>query len=118
MVSIDIKEPASYQNVEVIRKLFRKKHYNSVEISMNYGVNIGLPMEDDVENWPFYARIVDGNDTYVVRIYSLTLGYQGTGPKNFAEILDHFGIEYDEEDIFTKKSMNPYGFIILRYNMY
>ena len=115
MVYIEIKKTASYQNLLEIKQFFRGVNFTSVEITMDYDCSIGLPNEDDKERWPFKARLVGKDDIYEVRIYSLSVGYGGTGPHDFADILDFFKVPYKEDDIFTKEKMGSDGFIHLRY---
>lgn len=115
MVFIEIKKAASYHNLSEIKHIFRGMNFTSVEITMDYDCSNGLPNEEDKEKWPFKARLVGTDDIYDVRIYSLSVGYAGTGPHNFAEILDFFKVRYDQDDIFTKQRMLPDGFIHLKF---
>ena len=118
MISIDINKAASYQNLDILKRLFRKDKWMSVEIQMDYNAQEGLPSEENAKHWPFKAWVVEDGETYAIRIYSLTVGYGGTGPHDFASILDFFDLPYEEDDIFTKRRMSEDGFIHLKYSRY
>ncbi len=114
MIKIDIMEVASYNNLDALKKVWKGswvlKH---VAIKYNTG---GFPNEDP-ETWPFKATFAEGRDEIVVRIYSLAVGYGGTGPRNLIEILDWLNVKYHEDDIITKKRMDNDGWIRLNYPM-
>lgn len=117
MIKIDINKSASYDNLPVLKKIFRGVKFRSVAVVMNYNCYNGLPREEDVEKWPFKATLIDDEgETYEVRILSLTAGYGGTGPHDFASILEFFGVPYWGEDIFTKAKMKPNGEIHLEFS--
>lgn len=118
MVSINIKKAVSSDNLKELESLFRGKTWKSVQIKMDYNLQKGLPDEEQVEAWPFKALLVDEDEMYEVRIYSLTVGYGGTGPHDFKAILDFFQVPYGENAIFTDAKMGPDGFIRLRYTKF
>ena len=116
MTEIYINNHSSDENLTTLKELFRDKKWTSVEIEMIYNPEKGLTWEEDKENWPFYARLVDvDGKIYVVRIYTLTVGYGGSGPHDFASILDFFHIRYYPNEVFTKLRMDENGFIHLKY---
>lgn len=116
MIKININEDASYDNLPVLKEILRKHDWDLKYVSMVYNLSKGLPNVDSPESWPFSA-VFDGHGKEVmIRIRTLTVGYGGTGPHDFASILHFLGIQYDEEEIFTKKCMDKDGYIRLHYS--
>ena len=98
MLKININEAASYDNLPVLKEILRKHDWRLKYISMIYSPSKGLPSSENPDEWPFLA-VFDGGDKEVqIHIYTLTLGYGGTGPHDFASILDYFGVAYDEDE--------------------
>lgn len=116
MVYVNIIKNASYENLDLIRRFFRGVNFKSVEITMEYDCQRGLPDEKDTKKWPFKAYLVGEKEIYDVQIYNLSVGYGGTGPHDFADILNFFKVPFDEEDVFTKRRMGHDGVIRLKFS--
>lgn len=114
MININIFEAASYTNISALKAVM---HDNWIlkEVRIDYNTLTGIPLENMPEKFPFKAIFYSGDLKIEVRICSLTAGYPGTGPHDLAKILDFLGIQYDKEDIFTKKKRGEDGFIRLTY---
>ena len=115
MKTITILKWASFENLPDFKKLCQKHLWTLKEVTMNYNPSDGLPFRESIENWPFRAVFEENGELIEVRIFSLTVGYRGAGPKDFISILDYLGVSYDENDIYTKRRMGPDGFIRLHY---
>ncbi len=114
MIRIDIKEAASYNNLEALKKVWHDSwKLQSVEIDWD---TWNLPDDRNPETWPVKAYFTDERDEIIVRIYSLAIGYGGTGPHDLISILKWLGVRYSEEDILTKRLMGDDGRIHIRYD--
>ena len=66
--------------------------------------------------YPFVANLrVDGEKTQVI-ISSISVGFEGPGPREVAKALDFLGVKYSREDILTCKKRDDSGFIHLVYS--
>ena len=114
MVRIDIKEGASYNNLDTLKKFWHDSWIlQRVEIGWN---THRLPDDRNPETWPLKATFLDGRDEIIVRIYSLAVGYEGTGPHDLITILRWLGVRCSEQDILTKRLMGDDGRIHIRYD--
>lgn len=114
MVRIDIKEGASYNNLDTLKKFWHDSWIlQRVEIGWN---THRLPDDRNPETWPLKATFLDGRDEIIVRIYSLAVGYEGTGPHDLITILRWLGVRCSEQDILTKRLMGADGWIHIRYD--
>ena len=115
MYTKNIFKASSYENLPALKQYMRK-NWKLHELFIEYNPRKGLPPEDNVEDWPFEAIFTDefGYPTRV-RLFSLTCGYGGEGPRDLLEILKFLGIKYDEDDILTTKKMGADGYIRLCY---
>lgn len=115
MIKIDINEAGSYYNLEALKKVWHESwKLQNVEVNWN---TKELPDDRKPETWPFKAIFSDGRDEIIVRIFSLSVGYGGTGPHDLASILEWLGVRYYEDDIFTKRAIGNDGWIRLGYDM-
>ena len=65
--------------------------------------------------YPFVANLrVDGEKTQVI-ISSISVGFEGPGPREVAKALDFLGIEYTRDDIFSDTQRDDSGSICLEY---
>ena len=117
MITINIKEDASYNNLPVLKEILRGRDWKLKEITILYNPARGLPQEECPDKWPFKATFDANDEKLVIRVHSLTVGYRGTGPHDFASILDFFGIKYNEDHIYTKRLMDYDGYIRLCYQV-
>ena len=117
MITIQINSSASYDNLPVLKEMLQESNWKLKSISMVYNPAKGLPSMDAPEQWPFLATFDSSGREVLIRIYTLTVGYSGTGPHDFASILDFFGIQYEEDDIYTKRLIDNDGYIRLHYWM-
>ena len=116
MIEINIKEPCSYYNLEALKKVLNEDwKLNNVAIEWN---TRELPDDRNPDTWPFKATFFNGRYEICVRIYSLAVGYGGSGPHDLDEILDFLGVKYNEKDIFTKRAEGNDGWIRLSYSMF
>jgi hypothetical protein len=86
------------------------------EVRMDYNTR-KLPDWNNIETYPVTLVFDDNGCKFEIKIISLSVGYGGSGPTDFAEMLNFFGISYDESDIFTKRRMGDDGWIRLRYTV-
>ena len=116
MIKINIEEPASYMNLRALEEIV-KDEWELKNISISYNPSKGLPEKGDYEKYPFKAVLVteDKQEFVIIRIWSLTVGYGGSGPHDTASILEFFGMPYIEEDIYTKRREDRNGNISLNY---
>lgn len=115
MIKITINEATSYANLPALKELCRKHNWKLKELNMTYNPSKGLPLNEDVDHWPFKAIFEENDLLYEVSIFTLTVGYSGTGPDDFASILDFLEVPYEEDDIYTKRLRDADGFIRLHY---
>lgn len=116
MIEIFIDNASSYQNLRTLKELLGGEKWKTVQIEMTYNPEKGLPIKEEKENWPFKANLVsEVGECYCIHIYTLTVGYNGSGPHDFADILDYFRIEYYHGHIFTKIMQDTDGYIRLHY---
>lgn len=114
MIRIDIKEAASYNNLEALKKVWHDSwRLQSVEIDWD---THSLPDDRNPETWPLKATFLDERTEIIVRIYSLAVGYGGTGPHDLVSILKWMGVRCSEEDILTKRLMGDDGWIRIKYD--
>ena len=115
MINISIKEKASNQNLPTLRGILDGRNWNLKKVSITYNPSRGLPNPFLVDKWPFKAIFeIDGKEV-VIWIYSLTVGYGGSGPHDLASILDFLGVAYTDEEVFTTRHMDYDGYIRLNY---
>lgn len=115
MIKIDIMEDASYYNLEALKRVW-KDSWVLKSVDIKYDTK-GFPEEEKPETWPFKATFMEEQDEIVVRIFSLSVGYCGTGPYDLIAILDWLNVKYHENDIITKRRMDNDGWIRLNYSM-
>ncbi len=110
-IKIEINESSSFKNLPILERLVLDT-WRLESLSMKYNPSLGLPSQESKE-YPCKLVFNDStiNSKIEVRIWSLTLGYGGTGPGDFCSILNFLGVDYDEDDIFTKKNLDNDGYI-------
>lgn len=114
MKMIAINCSSSDQNIKVLQEIIRKE-WILKEVTMCYNPSIGLPVDCSPNDYPFKAVFGTAKGEIVVAIYTLTVGYGGSGPFDFARILDFLEVQYDENDIFSKRREDIDGYIRLKY---
>ena len=112
MKIIDILKGGSDQNLPEIIRITKGMTLRRVQ--MKYDIN-HLPNENKPEEWPVKMIFQDGNEKVGIRVLSYSAGYGGQGPRDFTDLLKHYGISYNEDDIYTKKLAGPDGIIKLSY---
>lgn len=115
MKTIALVTSASYDVLDALREIL-KDTWVLEEVRMDYDI-YHLPDDWNLNTYPVTLVFNDsktGRKTKV-KIFALSVGYGGTGPRNFAELLDFFGIKYEENDIYTKRCVEKDGFIHLKY---
>lgn len=115
MMEININEAGSYYNLPALKKVWNES-WKVEEISIEFDTN-SFPNEKQPDTWPFKAILSDDNDKIIIRIFSLSVGYAGTGPHDLANILDWLKVKYNEDEIFTKIKMGEDGWIRLKYHV-
>lgn len=114
MEIIPLKTYTSYEVLPQVQRLENENNWNFKEIHMEYNTRF-LPDYDSVETYPVTIVFEKNNKEYAVKIPSLSVGYKGSGPTDFEELLKHFGIKYEKADIITKQKMGNDYFIRLHY---
>lgn len=115
MTKILINEPGSYLNLPKLKEICKQHNWTLKEVSINYDTVCGLPFEEETDKWPFKAIFEESGLLYKVCILTLAVGYSGAGPTDLASILDFLNVQYDEKDIYTKRSKGEDDFIRLQY---
>ena len=110
---IDIMKGASYQNLDEIKRLTEGMKIRRIKI--HYNPNIGLPREDEPTKWPVKMIFDNGHEKVGVRVWAYTVGYGGSGPTDFEQLLKYYNIDYNERDIFSKCQQKEDGYITLSY---
>lgn len=113
MATIALKLDATYYVLPELQKLMRE-NWSLKEIHMDCNYN-RFPDEWNIKTYPLTFVFVEDGQEIKVRVLPMAVGYGGTGPCDFAEILDFFEIPYEEEDIFTKRKMDSDRHIRLHY---
>ena len=109
---IDILKGGSDQNLAEIIRLTEGMSLRRITMTWD---TCHLPNEDKPEKWPVKMIFQDGNEKVGIRVMTYSAGYGGQGPRDFSDLLNHYGIEYNEDDLFTKKLAGPDGIIRLSY---
>lgn len=113
MIKIDIKEEGNYFNLDALKKVWHENwKLQYVEVNWN---SIEHPDCRKPETWPFKALFSEGGDEITVRIFSVSVGNDGTGPRDLASILGWLGVRYNADDIFTPRAKGEDGWIHLTY---
>lgn len=113
MTTLALRTAASYDVLPALRRMI-KDNWVLKEVRMDYNTR-RLPDWDNVETYPVTLTFEENGKCFDVKVVALSVGYGGAGPTNFSEVLDYFGITYDEDEIFTKTKMGEDGWIRLRY---
>ncbi len=114
-MEIIIKENVSYKNLPILKKIHRDD-WTLKEVNITYSPSKGLPSENDTDKYPVKIFFEDKEgEIIVVKIFTLTAGYSGSGPSDLAELLDWLKVKYQEDEIFTKKCVGEDGYIRLNY---
>ena len=117
MINIFIQENVSYNNLDALKEILRGRNWKLKDVSIIYNPARGLSNPYFIDKWPFKANFdIDGKEV-AIWIYTLTVGYGGTGPHDLASILNFLGVSYADEEIFTKRKMDYDGYIRLKYTM-
>ena len=114
MIKIDIMEGASYNNLDALKKVWHHS-WKLQKVEINWNLRYDTVDAKNSETWPFKALFSEGQDEIVVRIYSLTAGYGGSGPHDLMSILNWLGVKYYEKDILTERMLEEDGWIHLVY---
>ena len=114
MKIIDILRGGSDQNLPEIIRLTEGMTLR--RITMTWDIR-HLPDDDKPEKWPVKMIFQNGSEKVGVRVMTYSAGYGGQGPHDFVNMLKHFGINYNEDDIFTKKLADENGIIKLSYTV-
>ena len=113
METIALKTYTSYEVLSDLRKIM-KDSWILQEVRMDYDTR-NLPEECIIDSYPVTLIFEEFEKKFAVKILSLSVGYGGSGPHDFSKLLEFFDIQYNEEDIFTKRSMEKDGHIRLVY---
>ena len=118
MREFTIHNATSYSNLPEIKSRLELEPMTLREIIVRYNPSKGLPPEEEIDQWPVKMIFLDSQGKFVIfRIWSLNVGYRGTGPSDFEELLKFFNIKYDPDDIYTKQRADDTGYIYLQYNV-
>ena len=104
----------SYEVLPKVQRLVNETNWKFKEIDINYNTRF-FPNYYDVETYPVSIIFERNNEQYAVKIASLSAGYKGPGPTDLVNLLNYFGLEFNEDDIFTKHKMGNDYFIRLHY---
>lgn len=116
MREYSIFNPQSEKNLHDLKIRLEAETLTLREISIRYNPSIGLPAENEIDEWPVKLVFIDQQGKFVIiRFWSLTVGYGGTGPSCLEEILKYLKVDYKPDDIFTKQQEDEHGFINLHY---
>lgn len=113
METIALRTFFSYDILPNLRKIM-KDSWKLKEIQVNYDTKY-LPDYWNINSYPITLIFNELDKKFEVKIFALSLGYEGVGPTNFSKLLEYFDISYEKEDIFTNRCMDVYGHIRLRY---
>ena len=115
MINIFIQETTTYSNLSALKEILRDRNWELKDVSILYNPARGLPNPSHTDKWPFKANFNINGKEVSIRIFTLTVGYDGTGPHDLASILDFLGVNYTDEEIYTKSQMDYDGYIRLHY---
>ena len=101
MKIFDILKGGSDQNLPEIIRLTEGMTLR--RITMTWDTN-HLPNEDTPEKWPVKMIFQNGSEKIGIRVLSFSAGYGGQGPRDFTDLLKHYGIKYDEDDIYIPRN--------------
>lgn len=111
---IDIYLETSYDSAAIFKKI--TEGWACVSVDIDYDIDgIGAPFGSPSNCWPFKAVCVTPTTELEVRIFSFAIGYTGTGPNDAIDILTHLGVDFDRDDICTKRRKDSDGHIRLHY---
>lgn len=113
METIALKTYTSYDVLSDLRKMM-KDSWSLKEVRMDYNTRM-LPEDWNIDSYPVTLIFEEFERKFAVKILSLSVGYGGSGPADFAALLDYFDIPYNEADIYTKKCMEADYHIRLNY---
>ena len=105
MIHFNIFNSCSSDNLPELKELLEPyPGYALQEVKIEYNPSNGLPDQGKNWLWPFkaYFRSPIGT-TLLVRIFSLTAGYHGSGPADLIQILRYLNVDFDESDILDTK---------------
>ena len=95
---------ASYSEMaEVSVYALLKGGFSAQKARISYEAANGLPLKKDVDNYPLILEGTISSLPVAIHVYSVTAGYNGSGPNAMARILEAAGFTFDESDILTKK---------------
>ena len=113
MLTLGLFTPASYDVLPALRRIW-KDSWKLTEVRVDYDTQ-HLPDGYDFNSYPVTLVVDDRGHKFEIKILSLSVGYGGAGPTDLTEVLNHFGVNFLEDDIFTKRKMDKDGWIRLRY---
>ena len=114
MQIIALKTYTSYEVLPKVQRLVNENNWKFKEIFITYNTRF-LPNYDDVETYPVTIIFEKNGEQYAVKIPSLSVGYNGSGPTDLLELLSYFELEFEKNDITTKQKMGNDYFIRLHY---
>lgn len=84
---------------------------------ISYNVEVGMCDPALVDFYPLIMEGILDNSRVSIHVYSVTAGYNGTGPNTMVAILKAAGFNFEELDILTKRCANSAGQITLTYKL-
>ena len=112
-ITISIRTSGSADAVRMFKSIINER-WKLKEVRMDYNT-LCLPDYDYPDSYPVTVIFSDNNRPFEIKIAALSAGYGGTGPMYFERLLSFLGIEYDEDDFYTKRRIDEEGYIRLRY---
>lgn len=118
MKEITIFNTLSSKNLPELKQYLAAGTLKLREVSIRYNPDKGLPDEKEIDSWPVKLIFLDEKGKFVIiRIWSLTAGYGGSGPTDLEEMLNYLKVKHNPRDIFSRDKLDSDGYITLHYEM-
>lgn len=73
---------------------------------IRYNPKIGIPSAFDYHSYPLQLICTLGKGSIIIRVLNVAAGTKNENSELLKEILDYFGFEFEDSDIFTKQQLH------------
>lgn len=92
--------------LESIKKVIENNPSAQIKFAIiRYNPKIGIPNVFDYHNYPLQLIGTLGKGSIIIRVLNATPGKKNENSELLKEILDYFGFEFEDSDIFTKQQL-------------
>lgn len=94
--------------IEDLRKELEGHEFVAKQVEIHYNPTCFTPGE-----CPFKAYLLVDGEERLYEVPCISVGFEGPGPREVADILDFLSLKYHREDIFTDAQRDAFGVIHL-----